>query len=147
MSYMQIQYILIAVFCRHPENIIQLLPTRKCTEEKCKLHIVCVRDISWRRRRNLPFNPNMGLFSTASQGQTRRQSLQNLATPENYLKKQCWSFSRVRLFTAPWTVAHQAPLSMGFSWVAVPFSVHTGPLMSHAGSLVVCQLYSCGTRV
>ena len=24
-------------------------------------------------------------------------------------------FSRVRLFVTPWTVAHQAPLSMGFS--------------------------------
>jgi len=25
-------------------------------------------------------------------------------------------FSHVRLFVTPWTVAHQAPLSMGFSW-------------------------------
>ena len=25
-------------------------------------------------------------------------------------------FSRVRLFATPWTVAHQAPLSFGFSW-------------------------------
>ena len=25
-------------------------------------------------------------------------------------------FSRVQLFAIPWTVAHQAPLSMGFSW-------------------------------
>ena len=24
-------------------------------------------------------------------------------------------FSRVRLFAAPWTIAHQAPLSMGFA--------------------------------
>ena len=33
--------------------------------------------------------------------------------------------SRVRLFVAPWTVAHQAPLSMGFSrqeyWSGLPF--------------------------
>ena len=33
-------------------------------------------------------------------------------------------FSRVRLFTTPWTAAHQAPLSMGFSrqeyWSGVP---------------------------
>ena len=33
-------------------------------------------------------------------------------------------FSRVRLFAAPWTVAHQAPLSMGFSrqeyWSGLP---------------------------
>ena len=34
-------------------------------------------------------------------------------------------FSRVRLFVIPWTVAHQAPLSMGFSrqehWSGLPF--------------------------
>ena len=29
--------------------------------------------------------------------------------------KSVKSLSRVRLFLAPWTVAHQAPLSMGFS--------------------------------
>ena len=35
------------------------------------------------------------------------------------------SFSRVRLFATPWTVAHQAPPSMGFSmqeyWSGLPF--------------------------
>ena len=35
------------------------------------------------------------------------------------------SLSRVRLFTTPWTAAHQAPLSMGFSrqeyWSGLPF--------------------------
>ena len=34
-------------------------------------------------------------------------------------------FSRVRLFVTPWTVAHQAPLSVGFSrqeyWSGLPF--------------------------
>ena len=34
-------------------------------------------------------------------------------------------FSRVRLFASPWTLAHQAPLSMGFSrqeaWSGLPF--------------------------
>ena len=34
-------------------------------------------------------------------------------------------FSLVRLFVTPWTVAHQAPLSMGFSrqeyWSGLPF--------------------------
>ena len=34
-------------------------------------------------------------------------------------------FSRVRLFETPWTVAHQAPLPMGFSrqeyWNGLPF--------------------------
>ena len=36
-----------------------------------------------------------------------------------------WSFSRVRLFVPPWTVAWQVPLSMGFSrqeyWSGLPF--------------------------
>ena len=35
------------------------------------------------------------------------------------------SLSRVRLFATPWTVAHNAPLSMGFSrqeyWSGLPF--------------------------
>ena len=35
------------------------------------------------------------------------------------------SLSRVRLFVTPWTVAHQAPLTMGFSrqeyWSGLPF--------------------------
>ena len=34
-------------------------------------------------------------------------------------------FSRAQLFVPPWTVAHQAPLSMGFSrqeyWSGLPF--------------------------
>ena len=34
-------------------------------------------------------------------------------------------FSRVRLFATPWTIANQAPLSMGFSrqkyWSGLPF--------------------------
>ena len=34
-------------------------------------------------------------------------------------------FSRIGLFVTPWTVAHQAPLSMGFSrqeyWSGLPF--------------------------
>ena len=38
---------------------------------------------------------------------------------------RCWSFSRVRLFATPWTVAFKAPLSMGFSrqeyWSGLPF--------------------------
>ena len=41
------------------------------------------------------------------------------------VKVKVKSLSRVRLFTAPWTVAHQAPLSMGFSrqeyWSGWPF--------------------------
>jgi len=40
-------------------------------------------------------------------------------------EKKVKSLSRVRLFATPWTVAHQAPLSMGFSrqeyWSGLPF--------------------------
>ena len=42
------------------------------------------------------------------------------------------SLSRVRLFTTPWTVAHQAPLSIGFSrqeyWSGVPLLLNTSVL-------------------
>ena len=41
------------------------------------------------------------------------------------LKVKVKSLSRVRLFATSWTVAHQAPLSMGFSrqeyWSGLPF--------------------------
>ena len=42
-----------------------------------------------------------------------------------YVKVKVKSLSRVRLFAIPWTVAHQAPQSMGFSrqeyWSGLPF--------------------------
>ena len=41
------------------------------------------------------------------------------------VKVKVKSLSRVRLFAIPWTVAHQTPLSMGFSrqeyWSGLPF--------------------------
>ena len=43
----------------------------------------------------------------------------------NIMKVKVKSLSRVRLFATPWTVAHQAPPSMGFSrqeyWGGLPF--------------------------
>ena len=40
-------------------------------------------------------------------------------------RKKVRSLSRVQLFVTPWTVAYQAPLSMGFSrqefWSRLPF--------------------------
>ena len=50
-------------------------------------------------------------------------------TEENNIKERLLlllsHFSRVRLFETPWTVAHQTPLSMGFSrqghWSGLPF--------------------------
>ena len=41
------------------------------------------------------------------------------------MKVKVKSLSHVRLFTTPWTVTYQAPLSMGFSrqqhWSGLPF--------------------------
>ena len=43
----------------------------------------------------------------------------------NFLVSEVKFLSRVQLFATPWTVAHQAPLSMGFSrqeyWSGLPF--------------------------
>ena len=43
----------------------------------------------------------------------------------NVLKVKVKSLSRVGFFATPWTIAHQAPLSMGFSrqeyWSGLPF--------------------------
>ena len=38
------------------------------------------------------------------------------AAPLHPLTVKCQSLSRVRLSATPWTVPHQDPLSMGFSW-------------------------------
>ena len=50
-------------------------------------------------------------------------------------------FSRVRLCATPWTAAHQAPLSMGFSrqehWSGLPFPSPVHACM-HAKSLQPC---------
>ena len=48
------------------------------------------------------------------------------SAPKNYAHAvSAQSLSHVQLFVNPWTVAHQAPLSMGFSrqvpWSGVPF--------------------------
>ena len=42
-----------------------------------------------------------------------------------YQTQVCYSLSRIRFFATPWTVDHQAPLTMGFSrhkyWSGLPF--------------------------
>ena len=49
----------------------------------------------------------------------------SLSPPPIFMKVKVKSLSRVQLFATPWTVAHQAPLSMGFSrqeyWSGLPF--------------------------
>ena len=59
---------------------------------------------------------------------------------------RCQSFSRFRLFEAPWTVACQAPLSMGFPrqeyWNRLPFpSPRDLPSLDQTGSPTL-QVYS-----
>ena len=50
------------------------------------------------------------------------------------------SLSRVRLFVTPWTVGHQAPLSMGFSrqeyWSGWPFPSPSLSLFIHLASQI-----------
>ena len=50
---------------------------------------------------------------------------EHLAECPHLVKVKVKSLSRVRLFATPWTVAHQAPPSMGFSrqeyWSGLPF--------------------------
>ena len=51
------------------------------------------------------------------------------------------SLSRVLLFETPWTAAHQAPLSMGFSrqeyWSGVPLPSLNGILLSYKKSEIM----------
>ena len=59
-------------------------------------------------------------------------TLVNVEKERLYLQRMKWSmcvlrcFSHVQLFATPWTVARQAPLSVGFSrqenWSGLPFS-------------------------
>ena len=48
-----------------------------------------------------------------------------MSSPDGYTGFWVNSFSCVRLFATPWTVAHQAPPSMGYSrqeyWSGLPF--------------------------
>ena len=56
--------------------------------------------------------------------ENREINLKSLGTRWVFVVVAQW-FSRVQLFVTPWTVAHQAPLSMDFSrqeyWSELPF--------------------------
>ena len=64
------------------------------------------------------------------------------------------SLSCARLFVIPWTVARQAPLSMGFfqarilEWIAIPFSriVHLGKLQVTLYLLFDSSLSNAGSK-
>ena len=65
---------------------------------------------------------------TVGHKQQQRRRLDKLSNSKKERKKErkkVKSLSRVRLFSTPWTVAYQAPLSMGFSrqecWSGLPF--------------------------
>ena len=55
----------------------------------------------------------------------KKHNAKELSNHTNALISQVKSLSRVRLFATPWTVAYQAPPSMGFSrqeyWSGLPF--------------------------
>ena len=59
-----------------------------------------------------------------------------------YSKVKVKSLSRVRLFATPWTVAYQAPPSMGFSrqeyWSGLPFSFSRGSSLPRDRTQVSC---------
>ena len=64
--------------------------------------------------------------------------------------KKVKSFSHVRLFATPWTVANQAPPSMGFSrqeyWSGLPFSSPGGSSKTRDRTLVSCTADSLLTE-
>ena len=67
-------------------------------------------------------------FSSVAQSYQTLCDPMNRSTPGKYAKKLLWYvcvFSLIWLFATPWTVAHQAPLSMEFSrqeyWSRLPF--------------------------
>ena len=57
--------------------------------------------------------------------QQHKKRLNTWTSPDGQYQQQLHSLSRVWLFATPWTVAHQASLSMGFSrqeyWSGLPF--------------------------
>ena len=91
-----------------------------------------------------------GQFSIQSQRKTMPKIVQTTACKVK-------SLSRVRLFATPWTVAYQAPLSMGFSrqeyWSGVPLPslrdrLHTPVLLGFPGDSVskesICNVGDLG---
>ena len=64
-------------------------------------------------------------LQTVSSGDQRAENLHRRGRRENNVPRLGCVLSCVWLFATPWTVAHQAPLSMGFSrqeyWSGVPF--------------------------
>ena len=70
------------------------------------------------------------------------------------LKVKVKSLSRVRLFATPWTVAHHAPLSMGFSrqeyWSGLPLRVMHGfpkTRLNLVGWVNLGEWILCGSKV
>ena len=68
---------------------------------------------------------NPHLTSLALAGGFFTTSTTHLGRPQHKVAGVCQPLSRARLFASPWTGAHQAPLSTGFSkqgyWSGLPF--------------------------
>ena len=64
--------------------------------------------------------------------------------PQKFPWSEVKSLSRVRLFATPWTVAYQAPLSMGFSRQQYWSDCHEPSLISSVSSKVhgLCSAFS-----
>ena len=88
---------------------------------------------------------------TEEPGRLQSMGLQELDTTEwlstHALLLLLSRFSRVRLFATPWTVACQAPQSMGFSrqeyWSGWPFSSSSGIFQTQGLNLCFLKLLHC----
>ena len=69
--------------------------------------------------------PQRSLAGYSPWGPTESNTTEHTYIHIWYREKKVKSLSRVRFFVTPWTVAYQAPLSMGFSrqgyWSGLPF--------------------------
>ena len=75
--------------------------------------------------RNQQLEPDMEQQTGSKSGKEYIKAVYFHPAYLTYIQSEVKSLSRVRLFSTPWTVAYQAPLSMGFSrqesWNGLPF--------------------------
>ena len=90
--------------------------------------------------RDVGLIPRSGRFSGKGNGNPLQYSCL-----ENPTDRGAWWVSRVQLFSTPWTVAHQAPLSVGFSrqeyWSGLHFLFHGIFLTQGSNPHRLCLLY------
>ena len=99
----------------YQQNIImhkQLQPPFTWTTCESAVELRCSASICWMTRRS-----NVKLINMIRVIQFPVEVSHNFPY---FLEERKWSRCHVRLFATPWTVAHQAPLSMGFSRSGLP---------------------------